>query len=238
MKISTVLFDLDGTLLPIDQEVFTKTYFKALAAKIAPLGYEPQKLVDAVWAGTAAMVKNDGSKTNERVFWETFAGIFGEKVYSHIPRFEEFYRVDFACVKKICGFNPCAGEVISRLKGMGVRLVLASNPIFPMVAQQSRMIWAGVSPSDFELITAYENSSACKPNPAYYSEIANKLEVSPDECLMVGNDVREDMVAELVGMKVFLMTDYLLNKDGADVNEYPRGGFKELCEFIEKLRLT
>lgn len=57
MKLTTVLFDLDGTLLPMDNDEFTRGYFKLLAAKLAPHGYEPKQLVDAIWAGTAAMVK-------------------------------------------------------------------------------------------------------------------------------------------------------------------------------------
>ena len=65
MKLTTILFDLDGTLLPIDNDAFTKGYFKLLAVKLAPHGYEPKQLVDAIWAGTAAMVKNDGTKSNE-----------------------------------------------------------------------------------------------------------------------------------------------------------------------------
>ena len=73
MKIKTVLFDLDGTLLPMDQDAFTKGYFRLLAAKVAHRGYEPKALVDGVWAGTAAMVKNDGSCTNEEAFWKRFA---------------------------------------------------------------------------------------------------------------------------------------------------------------------
>lgn len=46
---TTVLFDLDGTLLPMDQDAFTKAYFQCLAAKLAPYGYEPAKLIDSVW---------------------------------------------------------------------------------------------------------------------------------------------------------------------------------------------
>lgn len=48
MKITTVLFDLDGTLLPMDQDVFIKDYFGRLARKLAPYGYEPKKLIEAV----------------------------------------------------------------------------------------------------------------------------------------------------------------------------------------------
>ena len=91
MKITTVLFDLDGTLLPMDNDLFTKGYFKLLAEKLAPYGYEPKQLVDAIWAGTACMVKNDGSKTNEAAFWETFGKIYGEKAVSDQPVFQAFY---------------------------------------------------------------------------------------------------------------------------------------------------
>ena len=77
MKLTTILFDLDGTLLPMDNDEFTRGYFKLLAAKMAPLGYEPKRLVDAVWTGTAAMVKNDGSRSNETAFWQAFGQIYG-----------------------------------------------------------------------------------------------------------------------------------------------------------------
>ena len=74
MKISTVLFDLDGTLLPMDNDEFTKGYFKLLVKKLAPYGYEQQELVSAIWKGTAAMVKNDGTLSNYDVFWKAFEG--------------------------------------------------------------------------------------------------------------------------------------------------------------------
>lgn len=116
MRISTVLFDLDGTLLPMDQEEFTRTYFQALAAKLTPHGYDPKQLIDAVWTGTRAMVKNDGTKSNEEVFWNTFSEICGEKVLQDKPYFEEFYRVEFQNVRSVCGFNPKAAEIVHLLK--------------------------------------------------------------------------------------------------------------------------
>ena len=60
MKYKAILFDLDGTLLPMDNNVFVKGYFKELAKKLSPIGLEPDKLIETVWAGTKAMVKNDG----------------------------------------------------------------------------------------------------------------------------------------------------------------------------------
>ena len=65
----TVLFDLDGTLLPMDQDEFIKAYFGGIATKLAPYGYEPDKLIKGIWTGTKAMVMNDGAMTNEERFW-------------------------------------------------------------------------------------------------------------------------------------------------------------------------
>ena len=234
-KITTILFDLDGTLLPMDNAAFTKGYFKLLAARLAPLGYEPEKLVDAVWSGTAAMVKNDGSQNNEAAFWKRFSEIYGEKVLGDLPVFENFYATDFQQAKAICGFNPKAAETVRTAKNLGFRVALATNPIFPAIATESRIRWAGLQPEDFELYTTYENIGYCKPNPAYYQELLDQLNESPERCLMVGNDVAEDMIAEKLGMQVFLLTDCIINKEDANISLYPRGGFDDLLEHIRTL---
>lgn len=229
-----VLFDLDGTLLPMDQDIFVKTYFKLLAAKLIPHGYEADKLIDGIWTGTAAMVKNDGSCTNEQAFWNCFAGIFGEHVRGDEPIFDEYYRTDFQQVAQVCGHTPEARAVIDMLKAAGVRVALATNPIFPAVATESRMRWAGLSPEDFELYTTYENSRHCKPNPEYYKDIFATLGCEGSDCIMVGNDVEEDMIAASLGAKVFLLTDCLINKKDRDINAYPHGSFAELKEFLKE----
>lgn len=235
MNISTVLFDLDGTLLPMDQDHFVKQYFQLLAMKLAPHGYDPKQLIDAIWTGTAAMVRNDGHQSNEAAFWETFIAFFGEKVKADLPLFDAFYRNEFAGAKTACGYNPQAAETIALVKTKGLRPVLATNPIFPAVATENRIRWAGLSPEDFDLYTTYENSRHCKPNPDYYRDIVEQLGVDPKECLMVGNDVKEDMVAETLGMKVFLLTDCMINTEQKDISIYPHGGFPALLAWIESL---
>ncbi len=229
---NTVLFDLDGTLLPMDQDIFTKTYFKDLTARMAPCGYETDALVKAVWAGTAKMVMNQGGKSNEEVFWDAFAAIFGEKGRTDKPVFDEFYRNEFDAIKRSCGLNPEAAKLIRDLKDKGCRVILASNPIFPMVAQKKRMQWAGLDPEDFDYITSYENSSYCKPEPKYYTEILEKISAKAEDCIMVGNDVSEDMVAETLGIQTFLITDCMINKEGKDISVYRHGGYPELRDWI------
>lgn len=230
--IKNVFFDMDGTLLPMETKTFEKLYFKSLAARLAPLGYNPTELIDGVWAGTVAMIRNDGSRLNSEAFWQTFSKIFGQRVYDDIASFDEYYRTDFVCAKQSCGFNAKASETVKMLKAKGCRLVLATNPLFPLVAQQQRIEWAGVSTEAFEHITHYENSHFCKPNPKYYEEILASLGMKAEECLMIGNDVNEDMVAEKLGFKVFLLTDCLINPDGKDISVYPHGNFDDLNKFL------
>ena len=233
--IKNILFDLDGTLLPMDQDKFANGYLSRLVKKLAPLGYDPKKTVDGIWAGTAAMVKNNGDCTNEQAFWNKFGEIFGEKAIKDKPVFDEYYRVEFQDVKTDCGFNTQAAGTVKKLKKDGFKLILATNPIFPAVATESRIKWAGLNKDDFLLYTTYENSHYCKPNPDYYREICEKLSLNPTECLMVGNDAEEDAAAEKLGMKVFLLTDCLINKKGKDISGYPHGGFKELTEYTDKI---
>lgn len=231
--IKTVLFDLDGTLLPMNQEEFVKTYFEALCNKFCPvLNVTSEAMVKGVWKATGAMIKNDGKHSNNDIFWHAFAKETGNKVLEYIKNFDEFYDNEFIAVKKVCGYNPIAEECIKVLKSKGYKLVAATNPIFPAVATKNRMNWAGVNINDFALVTSYENCGFCKPNPAYYMEIMEKLNLKPAECLMVGNDVSEDMIpAKNLGMETYLITDCLENKNDEDYSEFNNGTFKNFLSY-------
>ena len=92
-----------------------------------------------------------------------------------------------------------------------------------------------MQPEDFELFTTFEDYSYCKPNLDYYRQIMAKTGLSPEECVMVGNDVSEDMIAEKLGMKVFLLTDCIINKNNEDISCWPNGDFDRLREYIKEL---
>lgn len=234
--IRAVLFDLDGTLLPMDQDVFTKTYFQDLCKKMANYGYDAKALTDGVWKGTAMMVRNQGNQTNEAVFWQTFREIFGEQGYADKEKFDAFYANEFEETKRVCGYDPQANATIKELKRRGIRVILASNPLFPETAQIKRMKWAGVDISDFEYITTYENSHYCKPNPKYYKEILDVTGEAAEQCLMVGNDATEDMVAAEAGLHTFLLNDHMINSEGRDITAFRRGSYPELLQYIDELQ--
>ena len=233
--LTTLLFDLDGSLLPMNQEEFTKAYAMRLAQKLAENGYDPSLVVKSLWKGVGAMVQNTGEKTNEAVFWRVFTEALGPEIAEKTALFEDFYRNEFQKIIAVTSPSPKVRALIDTLKAKNLRLVLATNPFFPKVATDSRIRWAGLEPEDFSYITYYENSHFCKPNPRYYAEIASACGLSPEECLMVGNDVEEDMMAKDLGFKVFLLTSCILNPKERDVSLYPRGDFDALLAYIDAL---
>ena len=236
MTIKAVLFDLDGTLLPMDLKTCQLTSGRLFCEKMAAHGYDPEKLGEAQWTGIHAMCANDGSKTNEAAYFERMLEIYGPELEKDIPLFYEYYENEFDKVKEVCGFNPKSGPAVQKVKDMGYRLVMATNAWFTRAGIEARLRWAGVDSGVFEFMTLMENSHFCKPTLGYYKEILQKLNLPAEECLMVGNDVQEDMVAAELGMQVFLMTDDLINRDGRDVSHIPQGGFEELFEYLQTMK--
>lgn len=232
-NITTVLFDLDGTLLPMDQDLFVKDYFNKLGQKMGTWGYDPKLLLNHVWNGISCMIKSQDNRLNEEVFWEYFQKAYGKDAPKLKHIFEEFYKTEFQEVQSVCGFTPKAKETILFCQEKGLNTILATNPLFPSIATYSRVYWAGLQPSDFSYITTYENSSHCKPDPKYYQEILSRHNLTPSECLMVGNDASEDMIAATLGIHVFLLTDCLINTQNADISKYPQGNFSSLIQFIK-----
>jgi FMN phosphatase YigB (HAD superfamily) len=227
------LFDLDGTLLPMDLREFTEIYLQAFCRRFVPeIGIDAKTLVKAVWSGAEAMSKNDGSCLNSVVFWKAMNSVCSRdmRVYSEV--FDDFYRNEFIAAKQATGFTPYAKKTIDFLKGKNARLFVATNPLFPKAATYRRIEWAGLDPNDFEYITVYDNSSRCKPNLNYFADICSVCSVAPEESLMVGNDVDEDMCASRLGFNTYLITDCVMNRRDKDISVYKNGSFKDFYEYL------
>lgn len=232
-----IFFDLDGTMLPMDQDEFIKVYFTELCKRFCPeLKLKDEQLIKAVWKATNSMIKNDGSAPNIKAFWRTFAKILGKDALNYVKDFDNFYQNEFYETKKCSRYNPNVPEAIKTLKRKGYTLVAATNPIFPEIATMTRLGWAGVGKGDFALVTTYENSSTCKPNPKYFEEIMGKLKAEPEECMMVGNDVDEDMLAsKAAGITGYLVTDCLINRDEKDYSEFKNGTMRDFLSFARRM---
>lgn len=230
----TILFDLDGTLLPLSMENFRKVYFPLLVKKGVEIGIDKDKMKQGVLGGLDAMVKNDGSVANETIFWRFFEQATGVSVESVKDTFDDFYNNEFLMLKDVCEYTEFSRKIIDVLKEKGYNLILATNPILPLSANINRMAFVGLKPDDFDYITSFENSTYCKPNPKYYEEIIEKNNLNPNECLMVGNNVLEDMIAEKLGIATYLITDVLENEYNLDYSKYNQSSlkdfYKKVCE--------
>lgn len=234
MKYEAILFDMDGTLLPMDNNEFTRGYFGLLTKAVACHGYTKETLIPAMWKGVEAMVRNDGSVSNETCFWTVFAEIFGKEVYDHIPTFDRFYHSEFHAAKAFTQPTELSRKIIGLAKKATNKIVVATNPLFPRCAIDARLSWVNLNSKDFDYVTDYSNSRYCKPNPKYYTEICEKLGVAPNRCLMIGNNTAEDIqAASKAGLSTYLVTDCLICE--GEMPSCRSGSLKELAEFLEKL---
>ena len=232
-----ILFDLDSTLYYLDEKNFLPIYFDAIGKKAVEIGYDYEVACHAMYDGSINMSNSDGVKTNEQLFWEAFEKITGPLPKEDREKFDSYYDTDFDKLKVLSKPIPGVKEIIKSLKEKGYVLVVATNPVLPMVAQLTRMNWAGLDPNDFAFITSYETFHYSKPDPRFYLEAAKRLNAKPEDCLMVGNDVRGDILAaKEAGLNVYLINLYASNHYKDDTSNIPQGDFNDLLKYIDSLK--
>ena len=202
MKLRGILFDLDGTLLDLDLDAFLRRYFRALGQATAP-HFPGVDIMPAVLDSTSAMQRAHPGKTNRQVFSEDFRERTGIDVEANWGVFDDFYRDVFPTLGN--GYGPVQGarEAIAQARKLGLKVAVATQPIFPAAAIMHRLAWAGLSDVAFDAVTSYETMVACKPLPAYFEQTAAMIGCAARECLMVGDDRGMDMPAAAVGMRTF-----------------------------------
>lgn len=240
MLIKHILFDLDGTLLPMDQDTFVNFYMPLLAKAYIKAGIkiDPKEFIRAIWKGYYAMVQNDGTCTNSEAFWNAMEGKLPVEREKSEQIALAFYSGEFNQAIAATSPNPTADQVVKAAKGKGIQVYLATNPVFPRAATMNRIRWAGLDAEDFRVITTYEDNCFCKPNVEYFKTILKQFGLNPEECLMVGNDVEEDLVIRRLGVKTFLVTDTIENKKNLPIETEYQGSMEELLAFINDLEMV
>ncbi|WP_067932667.1 HAD family hydrolase [Alicyclobacillus kakegawensis] len=233
--LNTLLFDLDGTLLPMDLDEFMRAYFARLVPRIAHV-IDGQRAVREIWQATMRMIENEEpDRTNLDVLKQQFLGATGLREDEIWPLFDRFYEEEFGELRRHTSPTPIAREICQTAIDKGYQLVIATNPIFPERAIRHRMEWAGISDIPFRLVTTLEDMHFCKPNPKYYLEILDKLGIPPFSCIMFGNDVQEDGVAGKLGMATYLVTDCLIDHGRGHFDFTYRGTLADALMFVRDL---
>jgi FMN phosphatase YigB (HAD superfamily) len=233
-NINTILFDLDGTLLPLETDYFIKLYFKALNTRFADM-YSPQEMEKLIWDATDVMVKHRDYVTNKTVFMNALGSMVNGKLPEMQRRFDLFYEQDFDAVKGSVHESREMREAIGLLKFKGYTLAIATNPIFPKTALAKRIEWTGIKRENFVHVSSFEESHYCKPHHEFYLEILDRVGKQPSECLMVGNDAFEDMIASELNIKTYLITNHLIDRKQKKFPPDHQGQYPDFLSFVNGL---
>lgn len=232
-----LLFDLDGTLLPMDREEFVRAYLPGISAVAASLG-DPRAIANCILQGSYAMVKStEPGRTLEQVFWDAFEKLSGITRGASEEIFQSYYHSPaFDKVREVTPAEPLVPEIIAEAHRTGMRVILATSPLFPRIATEKRIAWAGLTPGDFEFITTYETFHASKPNREYYEELLAFAGLAAADCIMIGNDAREDLPApRALGMETFLLLNHAILPVGYTYACDHEGDYAALLAFLKSL---
>lgn len=235
MKYQAILFDMDGTLIPQDLMTFLYGILEEQCRSMSGLGVPYEKLRKACYDAFWAMIKNDGSSTNEECYFSALSELLGLPRETVKQSALQFFCKEFDCTQKYTRQNPLAPEAYRRARACAEKVVVATNPVFPAETQRLRMKWVGLDYDAFDLVTSFETDSSCKPSETYYRSVCERIGVSPKDCLMIGNDETEDMYgASVLGMDTFLVTDCLISRPEHSYHG-KKGSFAELVDYLASL---
>lgn len=231
--IKAALFDLDSTLVDYSSDVFFGGYMKLIggfmAEHVPPEQLPPERFLKQLIASIEVVCRNtDQQSTNKDVFEADFFAHLGRPAEELRPLFDRFYADRFPQLANCVGDRKTGRRVVEAAMARGLDIVLATNPIFPRVAIEERMRWIGINDLPWKLVTVYEDMHACKPNTAYYREILNLIGRQPDECLMVGNDTRDDLAAREAGLWTYLVEDNIVDRGSESFAPHLRGRLSDL----------
>jgi FMN phosphatase YigB (HAD superfamily) len=219
----------------MELDEFLESYFAELARAAAAYGFEAGPFSQAVSTSVRAMTRHDASVLNADAFWASLDACLGGTGPAERAFFDEFYRDGFGRLGDAVVPDPAAARAVETLRMKGYPLYLTTMPLFPRAAVEWRLRWAGIDPAAFNRMTCYDNSTSTKPHLDYYRQNLSIAGVPASSVLMVGNDTRDDLACLDVGMDAYLVTDYLLNSNGFDVEAVRHGSMADFAAFVDGL---
>lgn len=207
--IKAVLFDMDDTLLDINLTAFMTTYIADVSRILGAIsGKNPASFGVPFARGYLAMgnPKRADGFTNAEVLCQTFEHLTG------IPLADPVIADAITCYETdvlpsrqggLVAAHPMEGGLaaLECCQDMGLKIALATNPSFTENCIYVRMGWAGIADAPFERVSYMQNSTRLKPKARYYEEFISALGLTPEECLMVGNDAKRDFPKPNIGLR-------------------------------------
>ena len=233
--VQAVFFDLDGTLLQVEMKSFIPTYVRTLAESFSEFA-PPERFATIVGAAAYALLKKDDEgTTNQQLFLRALNYHLDIPTDLFDSRLAHFCDHGLPRLAPLIRPLPLARRILGRAFDQGLKVVLATNPVFPRPVVDARLAWGEIADFPFDLISSYENSRFCKPNPRYFSDLLDHFGLAPDQCLMVGNDTEHDLAAGALGIPTFLVDTWMIDRTGGDYRADYRGSHLDLFRFLGTL---
>lgn len=208
--IKSVFLDLDNTLLHNPDRAFTIEYLRRI-------DYYFQEKLDAFQISKSVrasipqiQTSLDFHKSNHSILLDICTeqlNIAPDKINNTL---NDFYLTDYTQLKPCTQAVSGAMDLIQDLLARDYSIIIATNPIYPKIAVETRLKWAGLADilDVCEFITHSENMHFAKPNTAYYGELLARVGVEPDEVLMVGDSLKNDILpAQTLGIHTYHVTE-------------------------------
>jgi len=228
-------FDLDGTLLQVEMRRFIPAYTQGLAACFDDLA-PPKVFADVLLDATLALLRRqDGGRRNEEFFLATVTEHLAIDADLFNLRLAAYCADGLSRLADLVRPHPLARPLLERCRQAGLRVALATNPVFPRAVIEARMAWGGFGDYPFEVVTSYENSRFCKPHPGYFADLLETMGLPPARCLMIGNDTEHDLAARFAGVPTFLVDTWLIDRSAGVFTTDYRGDLAALYRFVDRL---
>ncbi len=187
MKLSAVIFDLNGTILDDEDE-----YGRAFAEVLKTVGVEVESNfphtrgigVKENWPIFRAKYKFNSDKTDEQLALET----------------QEAYLRQISNISVRPGFD----DLLETLKENNIHVALATSNTWEVTDKILDII--GLT-GEFEIVTTSEEVVLNKPDPEIFTVTADKLGVEREDCLVIEDAGAGVTAARQAGMKVVAIVD-------------------------------
>jgi FMN phosphatase YigB (HAD superfamily) len=234
--IKAVLLDLDDTLIQNDMNLFFPRYMSLLASHLTDIVPSDDFFRHAMDAAQAVIQNENPLTTNHEEFMAHFLPNVGRQADEMEPVFADFYANRFAALREAIRPQSAAAGLLEYLFEHNIQVVVATNPLMPASAVQQRMAWGGVGANlyPYALITALENMHYAKPRPQYFAEILERINLTHDQAIMVGDSWTDDIAAAAAAG----LNTYWVAEDGTDPPGDPRhtDGYGTFDEFAASVR--
>ena len=202
--VTTVLWDLDGTLVRMHRAPF-RVLMPLLACAAFADVVPPWRVPSAVRTIVTRIRTNEGAGSNHELLRELVAAHTGCDSAVVDSRLNWLSTTGFPLLRWCFRPRPGAPQLVADLAERGLSQVVATNPLWPRQTVVDRLSWGGVDIGHFDYITAGENMTRSKPRTGYYRELLSKLGARPQQCVMIGDDARNDAPASELGIAVYLV---------------------------------